>query len=105
MSKIKNMEIEINENATDTINLISSFLGLNWSRENAETENRINQFGFRYTNNDEDISIWFIERDGVLTTTNVVPGHTNEISIERCNDLIELFGEQNLFGRVKYSII
>lgn len=104
MSIAKNMKIEIIGNSLNTINIISSSLGLNWSRENANIENDISQYGFRYTYNGEDITIWFIERDGFLVTTNVVSRHINQISIDKCNDMIELFANQNIVGRINYSI-
>ena len=107
--KVKNMQIEVVDSHKNTINIISSSLALNWSREDANIECSVSnssskQYAFRYTTTEEDIVIWFKEHNNYLTTTNVVPRHVNEISIDKCNNMIELFAEKNLMGKVLYSI-
>ncbi len=108
---IKNLDITKKKNITldQTVKNISSTLGADWSRENASVEENANvgntrQYGFRYKNDEEDITIWLKESVDKLETTNVVARHTNELPIKRCNEILEVFARDNLVGREKYII-
>lgn len=110
MVDILNMDIKIKNDAKSTIDLITNNLKINWGR-NYSAEKNINQiartqYGFQFNDGTINVTVFFIERNGNLTTTNVVPdpSYASQIPIEMCNDMIILFAKSNLNGIVKYSI-
>lgn len=112
MSIYKNLKITKNEEFSldETINNISSKLGANWSRENANIENDAkidkgyDQYAFRYKEGVEDISIWFEKDENHLRTTNITGRHMSKLSIAKCNEILEVFANENLIGREEYEI-
>jgi len=110
MDSILNLDVKIKENVNNTLDSISKELNENWTR-NAKAEVSIKdsgseQYVFNYKNGNQNNSIYLIERDGELQTTNIVPADgISSIPISECNDMLRKFEDEVLNKtNLKYSL-
>lgn len=109
--KIENMNIKLSPDCNTTITTITNALPFGWTRDTS-AENNIKsmgstQYAFNYNDNqDINASIFFVERNAQLETTNVVPKNKSELPINECNNLITLFGKSVLDNTsIEYDIV
>lgn len=110
MSNILNLEVKIKKDIDATIDSISGKLNGTWTRDiKAEVsvkEAGSKQYAFNYKKGEKNNSIFLIERDGKLESTNIVPqGGLKSISHSECNKMIRKFEKDVLQDTgLKYSI-
>lgn len=109
-NNILNLDVNIKGDVNTTLKAISSELGNGWTRD-AKAEESIKemgstQFAFNYNDGKQNNTIFLIERNNKLETTNVVPqSGTSSIPISECNSMLTKFEEDVLNNTdLKYSI-
>lgn len=110
MENILNLDINIKDNVKTTLSIISKNLSNGWIRD-AKSEANLKdmgsiQYAFNYKDDNHNNTIFFIERNNRLETTNVVPQKgTNSIPISECNSMLKKFEDEILNNTdLKYSI-
>lgn len=99
MKQFQDLELELQQNDSDTISLITKNIKTPWSR-NIEKEKEIaaitNQICFEYKTTNYDASLWLIERDNKLVVSNIVPNKLGQLLLEDYNSILNIFVEENI---------
>lgn len=110
MGNILNLDINIKDDVKTTLNIIAKNLKNGWTRD-AKAEASLEdmgstQFAFNFKSANQNNTIFLIERNNKLETTNVVPQEgTDSIPISECNSMLKKFEEDVLTNtNLKYSI-